>query len=268
LSQALAQRGLAVYLVDVSPEVLEKVRNSFINNIRLQMMLNQDLNKEEPEDILKRVTFSVDYSIFSDIDYMIENVTEKWEIKKEVFVKLDEICPERCVFASNTSAIPIERIASVTKRQEKVIGLHFMNPVALKPTVEMIRGPQTSQETIEISKTLLSQMKKEWVLVNDSPGFVSNRVLMLAINEAIYLLQEHVASVEDIDRIFKSCFSHKMGPLETADLIGLDTILLSIEVLYESFHDDKYKPCPLLKKMVKEGILGRKNDKGFYNYQK
>ncbi len=266
LCQVLAQAGIRVYLLDINPQALEKVRNNFIKNLRLQMMLNQNLSNESPQDILERVTFTTDYTLLSNVDYVIENVTEKWDIKKEVFIKLDNICPKQCVFASNTSAIPIDTIASVTERKDKVIGLHFMNPVPLKQSVEMIRGPQTSQETIDVSKSLLSKMNKQWILVNDSPGFVSNRVLMLTINEAICLLEEQVASAEDIDRVFKTCFSYKMGPLETADLIGLDTILLSIEVLHDNFKSEKYEPCALLEKMVKDGHLGRKSGKGFYNY--
>jgi 3-hydroxybutyryl-CoA dehydrogenase len=200
------------------------------------------------------------------VGFVIENVTEKWEIKQKVYVQLDAICPKPCIFAANTSAIPITRLASVTRRAPKVIGMHFMNPVPLKPMVEVIRGVHTSDETVETAKNFLAQMGKECIIVNDSPGFVSNRVLMLAINEAIYLLQEQVASAEDVDRIFKTCFGHKMGPLETADLIGLDTVLYSIKVLYESFNDSKYRPCPLLKKMVDAGLYGQKSGQGFYTY--
>jgi 3-hydroxybutyryl-CoA dehydrogenase len=170
------------------------------------------------------------------------------------------------VFAANTSAIPITRIASVTRRASKVLGIHFMNPVPMKTTVEVIRGYHTSDHTIDLAKTLLEQMGKKGIVVNDSPGFVTNRVLMLTINEAICLLQDRVATAEEIDTIFRDCFGHKMGPLETADLIGLDTILYSIEALYDSFNDSKYRPCPLLKKMVDAGLYGRKNSRGFYNY--
>jgi len=155
----------------------------------------------------------------------------------------------------------------VTKRPDKVIGIHFMNPVPKKDTVELIRGYHTSDKTLEHAKQLLQRMQKNWVLVNDSPGFVSNRVLMLTINEAIFLLQENIASPEDVDRVFKSCFGHPMGPLETADLIGVDTILYSLEVLYNSFNDPKFRPCPLLKKMVDAGLWGRKSGRGFYSYE-
>jgi 3-hydroxybutyryl-CoA dehydrogenase len=230
------------------------------------MMFDPTLRQEGLETILGRVTCSTDYGALSEVDFVVENVTESWSVKKDVFGRLDAACPERCILASDTSAISITRIASATNRPDRVIGLHFMNPVPMKSAVEMIRAVHTSDETIERTKTLLSQMGKEWIQVNDSPGFVSNRVLMLTINEAVYLLAEQVASAEDIDRVFKDCFGHSMGPLETADLIGLDTILYSVEVLYESYSDSKYRPCPLLRKMVDAGYHGRKSGKGFYTY--
>lgn len=267
VAQNLAQTHHQVLLLDVSEEILERAEREIKNNIRFQGFFQKKENAETPDDILQRIKFSTNYQVLEEAEFVIENTTEKWEIKKDVYAKIDRICPKDCVFAANTSAISITRIGSVTKRPEKAIGMHFMNPVPIKPMVEMIRGYHTSNQTIETAKELLAQMGKECILVNDSPGFVSNRVLMLTINEAIFLLQDGVASAEEVDKIFKSCFGHKMGPLETADLIGLDTILYSIEVLQESFNDSKYRPCPLLKKMVYAGLHGRKSGKGFYAYQ-
>lgn len=266
VAQNLAQTNHQVILVDISEDILEHAKKEIRNSVRFQGFFKKSENSDSPDDILHRIKFSTNYKFLENADFLIENVTEKWDIKKEVYAQINAICPERTVFAANTSAISITRIASVTKRAPKVIGMHFMNPVPMKPMVEMIRGYHTSDETISTAKDLLAQMGKEGILVNDSPGFVSNRVLMLTINEAIFLLQDQVASVEEVDRIFKTCFGHKMGPLETADLIGLDTILFSIEVLYESFNDSKYRPCPLLKKMVDAGLYGRKSGQGFYSY--
>ncbi|MEH2170911.1 MAG: 3-hydroxyacyl-CoA dehydrogenase NAD-binding domain-containing protein [Nostoc sp.] len=281
VAQNLAQTDHQVILVDISEDILDKAKHEIRNNIRFQGFFKKGVDvgvasrreasqrhrQENSDGVIEKIEFSTNYKILENADFVVENVTEKWDIKKQVYSLLDSICPADCVFAANTSAIPITRIASVTKRADKVIGIHFMNPVPMKPMVEMIRGYHTSELTIETAKKILAQMGKECVLVNDSPGFVSNRVLMLTINEAVFLLQDQVATAEDIDKIFKSCFGHKMGPLETADLIGLDTILFSIEVLYENFNDSKYRPCSLLKKMVDAGLHGRKSGKGFYIYQ-
>ncbi len=267
VAQNLAQTGYQVILVDISEAILESAEQEIKKNIRFQTLFNKEKKAGSPDEIVKKITFSTNYKLLDSADFVVENVTEKWDIKKEVYAQLDAICPERTVFAANTSAIPITRIASATKRAKNVIGMHFMNPVPMKSMVEVIRGYHTSDATIEIAKSFLAQMGKEGIIVNDSPGFVSNRVLMLTINEAIFLLQERVASASDVDKIFKTCFGHKMGPLETADLIGLDTILLSIEVLYESFQDSKYRPCPLLKQMVEAGLYGQKSKQGFYVYQ-
>lgn len=267
VAQNLAQTGHQVILVDISEDILEKAKQEIRNNIRFQGFFNKSEKTESPDRILNRIKFSTNYKFIDHVEFVVENVTEKWNIKKDVYSLLDANCPADCILAANTSAISITRIASVTKRAPKVLGMHFMNPVPMKPMVEMIRGYHTSEETIETAKQFLAQMGKECIIVNDSPGFVSNRVLMLTINEAVFLLQDQVASIEEVDRIFKTCFGHKMGPLETADLIGLDTILFSIEVLYESFNDNKYRPCPLLKKMVDAGLYGKKSGKGFYVYQ-
>ncbi len=191
---------------------------------------------------------------------------EKWEIKRDLYPRLDAVCPERAVFAVNTSCISITRVAGLTGRPDRVLGMHFMNPVPLKPMVEAIRAFHTSDETLETARQLLRQMGKDCIVVGDLPGFVSNRILMLTVNEAVFVLQDGVATAEQVDQLFKTCFGHKMGPLETADLIGLDTILYSIEVLYDSYNDSKFRPSPLLKKMVDAGLLGRKSGKGFYDY--
>lgn len=262
----LAQANYKVILVDVSKDILDRAKNDVFNNIRFQGLFNKRSVSDSPQSMLERISFTTNYDYLREVDFVIENVTEKWLIKQGVYAKLDILCPEHCVFAANTSAISITRIGSATRRPDKVLGMHFMNPVPLKTTVEVIRGYHTSDETLDLAKELLNQMGKEAVVVNDSPGFVSNRVLMLTVNEAIFLVQENVAPITEIDKIFKSCFGHKMGPLETADLIGLDTILYSLDVLYESFNDSKFRPCPLLKKMVDAGLYGRKNGKGFYSY--
>lgn len=267
VAHSLALAGHTVLLLDISHDILKHAKDEITNNIRLQRMFHKGDRSESIETIVERITFTTDYAPFADADFVIENVTENWPLKKEIHTRLDGICPAHCVFAANTSAISITRIASATRRADRVLGMHFMNPVPMKPTVEVIRGYHTSDETIATAQALLASMGKEGIVVNDMPGFVSNRVLMLTVNEAVYLVQDQVASAEDVDAIFRTCFGHKMGPLETADLIGLDTILYSIEVLYESFNDSKYRPCPLLKKMVDAGLHGRKSGQGFYRYR-
>ena len=266
LAHALAQSGLRTLLIDVSDSILESALGQIRNNARFQRLFHKDRGVA-PEEILARITVSSDYDILSDADFVIENVTEKLAIKAEVYSRLDAICPSHCIFAVNTSAIPITRIGGMTRRPRQVLGMHFMNPVPLKTSVEVIRGYHTSDETIGTATRLLSLMGKKPIVVNDSPGFVSNRVLMLTINEAIFLVQEKVAEPKVVDDIFRNCFEHKMGPLETADLIGLDTILLSLEVLYDEFKDSKFRACPLLRQMVDAGLYGRKNGHGFYTYE-
>jgi 3-hydroxybutyryl-CoA dehydrogenase len=266
LAQSLAQTRHRVMLVDVSEKILNQAKQEIRKSVRFGGLFQKGQRPANPDEVLDRIEFTTDYQTLESADFVIENVTEKWEIKKDVYAELDRVCPGPCIFAANTSAISITKLASLTQRAPQVIGMHFMNPVPMKTMVEVIRGYHTSEHTIETAKALLAQMGKEGIVVNDSPGFVSNRVLMLTINEAIFVVQDQVAPAEDVDRIFKTCFQHKMGPLETADLIGLDTILLSLEVLYESFNDSKYRPCPLLKKMVDAGLLGRKSGQGFYSY--
>jgi len=267
VGQNLAQSGMEAVLVDVSEEVLERAKAEIRKNLRFAGMFQKGAAaREDAATVLGRIRFSTRLEDLADVDFVVENVPEKWEIKKEIYPRIDTICPERAVFAVNTSCYSITRVGALTRRPDRVIGMHFMNPVPLKPMVEAIRGHHTSEATIETARQFLRQMGKDCILVNDMPGFVTNRILMLTINEAVFVLQDGVATAEQVDQIFKTCFGHKMGPLETADLIGLDTILYSIEVLHESYNDSKYRPCPLLKKMVDAGLHGRKNGKGFYDY--
>lgn len=269
VAQNLAQCDFDVVLIDVDDNILERAKQEIHNSVRFYALFNKDeTRKQNPDEVLERIQFTTDYHSLAKAFFVIENVSETWSARQDIYPKLDAVCPDDAVYAAGTSCYPITRIATLTNRPDRVLGIHFMNPVPMKPTVEMIRGYHTSKESIQIADQLLTDMGKDYVLVNDSPGFVSNRVLMLTINEAVFLLQEDVATAEQVDVIFKRCFGHKMGPLETADLIGLDTILNSVQVLYESFNDSKYRPCPLLKKMVDAGMLGRKSGQGFYSYQK
>jgi 3-hydroxybutyryl-CoA dehydrogenase len=267
VAEALARTQHEVVLVDIQEDILDCAKGQIYQNIRLSRLFRSAQESDENiDDIMGRIILTTDYEQLHDVDFVVENSTEKWPIKKEIYPKLDAICQPEVVFAANTSCISITRIGSVTNRPDRIVGMHFMNPVPMKPTVEVIRGYHTTDDSLEIAKQFLAGMNKDCIVVNDAPGFVSNRVLMLTINEAIYLLHDGVSNAQDVDQIFKKCFGHKMGPLETADLIGLDTILYSIEVLHESFADSKYRPCPLLQKMVDAGLYGRKSGAGFYTY--
>jgi 3-hydroxybutyryl-CoA dehydrogenase len=259
----LAQYGHEAIVVDLDEAILCRAAEQIRTGNRMARLLGS----EAPQADLDRIRFTTDDRDLAEADFVIENITEKWELKREVYPRLDRLCRPEVVFAANTSAISITRLAGLTDRPDRVLGMHFMNPVPMKPAVEVIRGWHTSEETLDTARALLTGMGKQAIVVADAPGFVSNRVLMLTINEAIYLVQDQVASAAEVDRIFKSCFGHPMGPLETADLIGLDTILQSVEVLHDSFADCKYRPCPLLKQMVDAGLHGRKSGQGFYTYR-
>ncbi len=267
LAQTAAQAGIDVVLVDVEASALDSARAEIFNTIRLASMMQRGTNNEEPvEAVLERIATTTDLAALSEVDFLVENISEKIALKQVLYPQLDHICNPECVFAANTSAISITRIGGWTQRPEKVLGMHFMNPVPMKPMVEVIRAFHTTEATIDRAEAFLTDINKEGVVVNDMPGFVSNRVLMLTVNEAIFLLQDQVATAADIDKIFKGCFGHKMGPLETGDLIGLDTILYSLDVLYDAYNDSKFRPAPLLKKMVDAGLHGRKTGEGFFKY--
>jgi 3-hydroxybutyryl-CoA dehydrogenase len=267
VAQNLAQKGIRAVLVDVSDEVLNKARETIYNSARFaSMMRRDDAPAIDPDQVVGLIEFTQDYGRLGDVDFVVENVVEKLAVKAEIYPKLDAICPPECVFAANTSCISITKLGGFTKRAAKVCGMHFMNPVPMKNTVELIRGQHTTDDTVARGKEFLKQMGKEAVVVNDMPGFVSNRVLMLTVNEAIWLVQDGVASAADVDKIFRSCFGHKMGPLETGDLIGLDTILYSLDELLAAYGDPKFRRAPLLQKMVDAGLHGRKSGEGFYKY--
>ncbi len=266
VAQNLAQTGHQVILVDVAEPQLERARGDIRQGLRLRRLMKTPASAEPIDAILARITTTTELDRLADAQFVVENVTERWELKQDVYRELDRVCPDPVISAANTSAISITRIAPATRRPDRVVGVHFMNPVPMKPLVEVIRGFHSSEDALERTRAVLTRMGKDCVVVNDSPGFVSNRVLMLTVNEAIFLVHDQVASAADVDRIFKGCFGHPMGPLETADLIGLDTILLSLEVLHDSFSDSKYRPCPLLRKLVDAGLHGRKSGQGFYTY--
>jgi 3-hydroxybutyryl-CoA dehydrogenase len=266
VAQDLAQNGLRAILLDVNQEILDRARAEIEKNVRFYTFFNKKKDGPSVAEVMERITFTTDYAPFAEADFVIENATEKEHIKKTIYPVIDQVCPEHACFAANTSCISITRIGSWTKRPDRVLGMHFMNPVPLKPVVETIRGHFTTQNTIDVALGMLKQMNKEGIVVNDLPGFVSNRVLMITINEAAWEVMDGVASAEDVDRIFVTCFGHKMGPLATGDLIGLDTILYSLEVLYESYNDSKFRACPLLRKMVDAGLHGRKSGRGFFDY--
>jgi len=265
IAQVAAQAGFRVFLNDIKQEFVERGLQTITKNLSRNVEKGK-MTEEEKQAVLSRLTLSTDLNDGKDVDFVVEAVTENMAIKSEIFRKLDEVCPPHTVLASNTSSLPITEIAAVTKRPEKVIGMHFMNPVPVMKLVEVIRGLQTADEVYQLVEDLSKQMGKVPVSVNDFPGFVSNRVLMPMINEAIYCVYEGVATPEAIDEVMKLGMNHPMGPLTLADFIGLDTCLYIMEVLYEGFGDSKYRPCPLLRKYVKAGWLGKKSGRGFYVY--
>ena len=266
IAQVCAQAGLAVKLNDISEESFEKGIRTITQNLSRNVVKGR-MTETEKEAVLKRIDKSLSLEDASGVDLVIEAAVENMKVKQSIFKQLDEITPPHTILASNTSSLPITEIAAVTKRPDKVIGMHFFNPVPVMKLVEIIRGLATSDEVYTEIEQLTKKFEKVPVEVNDFPGFVANRVLMPMINEAIYTLYEGVASKEAIDDVMKLGMNHPMGPLTLADFIGLDTCLYIMETLYEGFGDSKYRPCPLLRKYVKAGWLGRKTGRGFYDYE-
>jgi 3-hydroxybutyryl-CoA dehydrogenase len=262
----LLLHNMSCVLVDVSEQILEQARQEILRLLRFAPVLDNSLPRLRPDEAIGGVTFTTRLEDLAECDFIIENATESWEIKKPIYEQLSAICPRDVCFAANTSCLAITKIGGATDRPENVIGTHFMNPAYLKKTVEVIRGYHTSQACIDQTVALLAQMGKEGIIVNDLPGFVSNRISHLFMNEAAFVVQDGVATPAQVDDIFKKCFGHKMGPLETADLIGLDTVVHSLNVLYESYQDSKFRCCPLLQKMVDANLLGKKTGQGFYSY--
>ncbi|MCK6076572.1 3-hydroxyacyl-CoA dehydrogenase family protein [Paenibacillus silvae] len=262
----LVLHGYEVTLVDTSFTILENAKNEICEIVRFAPILIPGIRKMSEQETLKRITFTNQYEELANSEFVIENVTEDWKIKSEVYKKLDMVCQSHVCFGVNTSCISITKLGSLTSRPSQLIGMHFMNPVILKPCIEMIRGEHTSDTTTETALKLLEQMGKESIIVNDYAGFVSNRISHLFMNEAAWVVQDQMATPQQVDEIFKKCFGHKMGPLETADLIGLDTVMHSLDVLYDSYHDPKFRCAQLLRKMVDSGYCGKKSGKGFYNY--
>ena len=266
IAQLAAQNGFTVVLEDINEEYVTAGLKQIQE--RLEKRANEGkINIEEKEKILSRIRISTDLEDCKDSDLIIEAVTENDEIKKQVFNKLDKICREDVIFTSNTSSISITGLAQATGRQDRFAGMHFMNPAFIMKLVEVVRGLRTSQETIDKILSIAGKMGKVPVIVNDSPGFISNRLLMPMINEAVYCLYDGIASIESIDTVMKLGANYPMGPLELADLIGLDVCLDVLEILHKDL-GEKYMPCPLLRKMVAGGKLGRKNWEGFYDYRK
>ena len=265
IAQVAAASGLTVLMSDIKQDFCDRGMANIAKNLD-RMVSKGKMEAGEKEAIIGRIETTTDLADMAGVDFVVEAAVEREDLKFKIFEDLDKICPAHVILSTNTSSIPIGRIAARTSRPEKIIGMHFMNPVPVMKLVEVIRSIATDQETFDLTWELCERFNKTPAEANDFPGFIANRILMPMINEAIFCLYQSVGKAEDIDTVMKLGMNHPMGPLALADLIGLDTCLAIMETLYDGFKDSKYRPCPLLRKYVEVGWLGRKTGKGFYEY--